>query len=508
MLKYQQERGVTVAIKRVIIVVVGLLLQILILLFTYLYLADHLAIINATYKIVSFGLVLGLMRNNKRYSYYLPWIIIILLFPLIGSLLYLIIGYSRKNSKVLKRIIKSEENIKKYLIQDETIKNSISNNSNIKYIVNHTNYPVTVNNELKYYSIGEEAFTDMLKELKKAERFIFLEYFIIKPGKMWNSILEVLKEKAKQGVEIRIIYDDLGCIASLDKLYPKELESYGIKCNVFNKLSLLSGFIINNRDHRKILIIDGKTAFSGGINIGDEYINIDSKFGHWKDNAIKVVGDAVWSYTVMFLTNWNSFTKNDNDFRKYKYTFTNKKAAKEYISPYGEMPLDNETIGQNIYLNIINQANDYLYISTPYLIIDTDMFNSLVLAAKRGVDVRIIIPGIPDKKIVYSLSESYAELLVKEGVKVYKYTPGFIHAKVFIADDTKATLGTINLDYRSLYTDFECGLYMEKAKCIQDIKNDILDTINKSQKITKKDIKSSMLKNIKQSLLRLIAPLM
>ena len=325
---------------------------------------------------------------------------------------------------------------------------------------------------------------------------------------MWDSLLEVLKEKASQGVEIRVMYDDLGSVSTLHPSYPKELKEYGIECIVFNKLSPLSGIIMNNRDHRKILVIDGKVAFSGGINIADEYINHTHPHGHWKDNGIKISGSAVWNYTVMFLTMWNSFKKTDKDFNKYKYDYNQIKENKGYVIPYGETPLDNEIAGQNIYLNIINRANDYVYIFTPYLIIDTDMINSLILASRRGVDVRIVIPGIPDKKFVYTVTESYVETLVKEGVKVYKYTPGFLHAKVFVSDDKIATVGTINLDYRSLYLHFECGLYMENTNCIKDIKKDLVETISNSQELSKENVKPSFIKGIIQSLLRLIAPLM
>ena len=265
---------------------------------------------------------------------------------------------------------------------------------------------------------------------------------------------------------------------------------------------------MNNRDHRKILVIDGKVAFSGGINIADEYINEIEKYGHWKDNGIKISGSAVWNYTVMFLTIWNAFKKSDTDFEKYKHKFYKSNEYKGCVIPYGETPLDDEVVGQNIYLNIINQANDYVYICTPYLIIDTDMINALTLAAKRGVDVRIIIPGIPDKKIVYSLSESYIEPLVKYGVKVYRYKPGFVHSKVFIADDKMATVGTINLDYRSLYLHFECGLYMEDVNCIRDIKKDMIDTLEKSKEVSKKEARPPFIKAIWQALLRLAAPLM
>ena len=262
-----------ISIIRGAIVLIGLALQILLSLFTNLYLTDHVALINVIYRIVGLLITLGLIRNSRSYSYTLPWIVIILVFPLVGTLLYIIIGYNKKRSRRLKSILKSEEKSSKYLIQDESIRKEINNNSRIRYITDYTNYPVTTNNDVSYYPLGEIAFKEMIKELKKANKFIFFEYFIVAPGKMWNSILEILKEKAKQGVEVRVMYDDLGCFSSLKSSYPKELEKYGIKCVVFNKLTPVSGIIMNNRDHRKILVIDGKVAFSGGINIADEYIS-------------------------------------------------------------------------------------------------------------------------------------------------------------------------------------------------------------------------------------------
>lgn len=496
------------AIKRGIIVFLGLIIQILLSLLVYLFFIDKIGIINGFYTFLGFILILGLIKDSKNYSYTLPWIIILMIFPLIGTLMYIILGKSKNNSKTLKSIVKSEEENKKYLVQDQEIRNEFKENSRIRYLSDFAGYPVTKNNDVTYYPLGEGAFKAILEELKKAEKFIFFEYFIVAHGKMWDSILEIMKEKVKNGVDVRVMYDDLGSMATLDSDYPKELEKYGIKCTVFNRLNPVAGVIMNNRDHRKIMVIDGKVAFSGGINIADEYININSKYGHWKDNGIQISGDAVWNYTVMFLTMWNAFKKEDEDFEKYKYNFKDKTIENGYIVPYGESPLDKEVTGEDVYLNIINQANDYVYIFTPYLIIDTDVVNALNLAAKRGVDVRIVIPGIPDKKTVYTLSESYAEPLVKGGVKVYKYTPGFIHAKVFVSDDKVATVGTINMDYRSLYLHFECGCYFENANVIKDIKKDVIETIEKSHEISKEEATPNLFKGIWQALLRLVAPLM
>ena len=496
------------AIKKGIIVILGVLLQVVLSVAIYLLFIENFAVIQAFYSIVGLILVLALVRNSRSYSYTLPWIIILIMLPLLGTILYLIIGKNKLRSKTLKSIVKSGEENKKYLVQDEKIREEFQENGRIKYISDYTGFPVTKNNDVTYYPLGEEAFEVMLEDLKKAEKFIFFEYFIVAPGKMWNSILEILKEKAKDGVDVRVMYDDMGSIATLPSSYPEQLEKMGIKCVSFNRLNPVAGVFMNNRDHRKILVIDGKVAFSGGINIADEYINVGSKYGHWKDNGIRISGDAVWNYSVMFLTMWNAFRKEDEDFTKFKYEFQEKPRENGYVVPYGETPLDDENTGEDIYLNIINQANRYVYIFTPYLIIDTDMINALNLAAKRGVDVRIVIPGIPDKKVVYTVSESYLESLVKSGVKVYKYTPGFVHAKVFVSDDHIATCGTINMDYRSLYLHFECGCYLEDVDVIQDIKKDLVETIEKCHEVSKKEAIPNLLKGMWQALLRLVAPLM
>lgn len=495
------------AIKKGLVVGLGVILQIAITLFIDLFLIEKLWIINLLYAFLRIVIVVGLIKYSKNYSYTLPWIIIVLLFPVIGTLLYIFIGENKRGSKILKSITESERTSKKYLIQDEKVKAEFKNKSHLNYLCDFAGYPISKNNDVKYYPLGEEMFKDMIRELKSAKNFIFMEFFIIGYGEMWSSILKILEEKARDGVDVRVMYDDAGCIATLNNNYYKELESKGIKCMAFNPLNPISGVIMNNRDHRKILVIDGKVAFSGGVNISDEYINVTSPYGHWKDTGVKIVGDAIWNLTVMFLTMWNATRKEDKDFKKYKYAFKDLKERVGYVCPYGETPLDDEEVGKDIYLNIINQANDYVYITTPYLIIDTDVINALTLAAKRGVDVRIIIPGIPDKKITYTLSESYIETLINGGVKIYKYTPGFVHAKVFVSDDHIATVGTLNLDYRSLYLHFECGVYLEDVKCIKNIKADLDDTIAKSHNVTKKEARVGILKNIWQTILRLFAPL-
>lgn len=491
------------SILRIVVTILCLIIQLAAINIFYYSIIHKIPFAGLIYTLLCLYGVLMIIKNSNNYSFTLPWIIIFLLIPIPGSILFLIVKFSMKKSKLVKNILKKEKESSNYLIQDEKIINN-SDSSMIKYLSNHAGFPATTNNIIKYYSLGDDAFEKMIEELKKAEKYIFFEYFIVNKGIFWESILDILEDKAKAGVEVRVMYDDFGCLTTLESDYWKVLESKGIKSFSFNPFKALSGAVVNNRDHRKILVIDGKVAFSGGINIADEYINMEKRFGHWKDNCFMVKGDAVWNYTVMFLTLWNSVREEDKDYNKYKNTTKNKQNG--YLVPYGLNPFKRDYIGEDIYLNIINQASKYVYIFTPYLVIDHNMLNSLILAVKRCVDVRIVVPNIPDKKIVYNVTESYVEALINHGIKVYKYTPGFIHSKVFVSDDIRATVGTINLDYRSLFFHFECGCYMEKCDAIKDIKKDALDTIATSQIVQKKKV--GKIKSFWQSILRLFAPLM
>ncbi len=491
----------------ILFVLLCLIFQLSVVYFLYLTLENYFAFIRVIYSFFCLYFIFKIIKESKSYSFILPWIIIFMIIPIPSTIFYISIRLNKRFSNFYKNVIASEENSKKYLIQDEKIREEYKNNSSLKYISDFANYPVTCNNKIDYYSLGDYSLEPILEELNKAKKFIFIEYFIIAPGKFWNSILEVLEKKASEGVDVRVIYDDLGSYTTLPSNYYKKLEKKGIKCIPFNKIKLFRGIIMNNRDHRKILVIDGKVAFSGGINIADEYINEVERFGHWKDNCFKITGDAVWNYTVMFLTLWNAIRKDDLDYSKFKYKSSNK-LTNGYVVPYGETPLDDENVGEDIYLNMINNSNKYLYIMTPYLIIDSNLVVALVLAAKRGVDVRIIIPGIPDKKMVYGVSKSYVDPLLKGGVKVYKYTPGFIHSKVFVSDDVRATVGTLNMDYRSLYLHFECGCYFEKTDVIKDIKKDVDETLEKCDLIKPEDQKTNIFKSFIQSVLRLFSPLM
>lgn len=497
------------AIKRAIIVFLGIVLQFGFAIIIRLFFYQYIGIITIIYSILSILIVLGILKESVHLSNDLPWIIIILILPIFGTILFFALGRSYKKSKLLKNIYKYEEEYEKYLKQDSYILNEIKTKKldNIKYITNRTNYIVSSNNQITYYDFGEKFYPELLKELKKAEKFIFMEYFIIRKGKMWNGILDILKEKAANGVDVRVMYDDVGSIAMLSTSYPRELKKYGIKCIPFNKITPFKGIFMNNRDHRKMTIIDGKVAFSGGVNLSDEYININSPVGIWKDNGIKIVGDAIWNLTVMFLSLWNANTNEDQDINKFKYEFKEEIKEDGYVIPYGVAPLHKDLIGEDAYINMINSAKDYLYIMTPYLIIDTDMINALIRAAKRGVDVRIIVPGIPDKKIVYTQTTSFFKTLHDSGVKIYKYTKGFVHSKVFLSDNIRAVVGTINMDYRSLYLHFENGIYLENNSEIKQIIKDFEETMKDSHKLNDEDVKAGFFKSLWQAILRLLAPL-
>ncbi len=469
-----------------------------------------------------FSLIIGLIMTiyivsrPDNPSFKLAWIIPILLFPILGILLYVFFGGNKIGKRLKKRIELYYYETLDYLKQDENIINEIEEKdkviaNQVKYISNLSTYPIYKNTSSKYLSPGEEFYKHLIYELKKAKKFIFLEYFIIEEGFMWNSILEILVDKVKEGVEVRVIYDDVGCAQTLPKNYNEKLNDLGIKALVFNQMIPVLSAVLNNRDHRKIVVIDGNTAFTGGINLADEYINKIVRFGHWKDSTIMIKGEAVWSFTMMFLEVWTFTTNQKEDYEKYKFVNkTNKRKIDDgYVQPYGDSPYNNELIGENVYLNIINKARDYVYICTPYLIIDNELVTALTLAAKSGVDVRIITPHIEDKWYIHIVTRAYYAQLIKYGVKIYEYTPGFIHSKTFVSDDDIATVGTINLDYRSLYLHFECGVFLYKTSSVNEIKKDFQNIIKVSEEITIEDTKKVKWSNrFLRSIIRLFAPLL
>ncbi len=441
----------------------------------------------------------------------LSWCFFIAVLPVFGALMYVFVrtdlGHRLEQRAVARTVSEgrkyrpdNKKTYEKLKIEDRGFYNLS------RYLKDFSGFSAYENSKTVYFPLGENMLEDMLLQLKKAEKFIFLEYFIIKEGFMWDNILSILKEKAEKGVEVRVLYDGTNAVSNLPYNYPRKLKKLGIKCKMFSPLRPFVSTHYNNRDHRKILVIDGVCAYTGGINLADEYINVTSPHGHWKDTAVKIEGEAVNSFTLMFLEMWNHNEKT-RVYQEYLTEYKTKEAG--IVIPYGDNPTDDELLAENVYLDLINRAENYIYIMTPYLIIDSEMETALKYAAKRGVDVRIILPAKPDHIYAYVLAEDHYPSLIKAGVKIYTYTPGFIHAKVFLVDGKYATVGTVNLDYRSLYLHFECGLLMYETECIKDIYADFIKTFEKSHWVNKKDIKKrSFLSRLAGKLIKAIAPLM
>ena len=471
---------------------------------------------NLAIRLMAVILVLEIVNKWTNPANKLSWTFIILLSPMVGLMLYTTFGRSELTKKTGRRLDTIVKEVGAYFYQTPEIKDDLERKDKAvlgqsKYINDWGGYPIYRNTQTKYYRSGEEMFPDMLEELERAAHFIFLEYFIIEEGYMFDTMVEILARKAAEGVDVRVIYDDIGCINTLPPKYDKKLESMGIKCAVFNPFRPILSVVMNNRDHRKIFVVDGKVGFTGGINLADEYINEKSRFGYWKDTGVRLDGEAVWNLTAMFLTAWSYVNHSREDYKEYMPQIyqTELPETDGYVQPYGDSPLDHETVGENIYLNMINDAENYVYIFTPYLIIDNEMLVSLCNAAKRGVDVRIVTPGIPDKKLIFLLTQSHYEPLLRAGVKIYQYTPGFIHAKSFLCDDKVGTVGSINLDYRSLYLHFECGVFMYKTKALEQLKKDCLETFEQSEEMTLEFCRNqNVFIRILQGMMRLIAPLL
>lgn len=463
---------------------------------------------------LSIAIVFIIINNKSNPSYKIAWIIPVLIFPIFGGLFYLLYGGNKLSTREKLKMVIQNIKMTNSLKQDNKIMESLGKQdiyaqNQSKYILDYAKCPVYNNTETTYFKIGEEKYEALLSELEKAEKFIFLEYFIIQEGKMFNSILEILERKAKEGVDVRLIYDDVGCLVTLPHNYHKKLEKKGIKCRVFNPIKPFFTRRLNNRDHRKIAVIDGNVGFTGGINLADEYINEYEKHGYWKDAAIMLKGDAVWNLTIMFLSMWDYIDNIDENYLRFKPSKDKKYSSKGYVQPFDDSPLVNEPIGETVYLNLINKAKKYIYINTPYLIIDNEMATALKIASKSGVDVKIVTPYIPDKVFVHAVTKSYYESFIKDNIEIYEFTPGFMHAKTFVVDDEYAVVGSINLDFRSLYLHYECGVWLYNTDSIKDIKEDYLKTLEKCHKVTIQECKNtSKIKKFFRLVIRLFAPLL
>lgn len=469
---------------------------------------------NYVIRILAVVVVLHIVNRTMNSNNKLLWTFLILLSPVFGLLLYLIFGRrsaSKPNrekmdsikNEMLKQLYVTPEVNQAIEYEDKTVYRQM------KYINDWSGYPLYQNTATKYYKCGEEMFPDMLMALEEAEEYVFLEYYIIESGYMLNCILDILKRKVQAGVDVRLIYDDIGSIGTVHKDYAKELDILGIKCLPFQPFQPFMSVLMNNRDHRKMMIIDGKIGFVGGTNLADEYINYVERYGYWKDTAVRLTGEAVRSLVVMFLNMWEYVGGEIADVDIYLNIKEKMVQEKGFVQPYCDCPFDEEYVGETVYLNMINQAVDYIYIFTPYLIIDDEMLTSLCNAAKRGVDVRIVTPGVPDKRIIYWITQSFYRVLIKNGVKIYQYRPGFLHAKSFLCDDKIATIGSVNLDYRSLYLHFECGVFMYQCKAVEELKQDCLEVFACSDEVTISYCENQhMMIQLFQGVARLLAPLL
>lgn len=479
------------------------------------YFRDTYAQVQTFFTALSIITVLYIINQDGSSAFKIAWILPIVFLPLFGIPLYILFGKKRIPERKLERVsgmylrykaamapLLSESGDEPAMDEDARLQSA--------YLEKCASSPRFTQTETTYYPLGDVMFPAMLEELEKAEKYIFMEFFIIEPGIMWDSILDVLRRKAAQGLDVRLIYDDMACIMRLPRDYAERMESVGIRCCTFHRFQPVPTGTLNNRDHRKICCIDGVTAFTGGVNLADEYINKRERFGHWLDCGIKVRGRAAYSFTQMFLSMWDYIRHEEDDPVAFRPTAEALEGIGDdgVVQPYCDSPADDEPVGETVYINMLSRAKKYVYICTPYLVVDNEIMNALTSAAKCGVDVRMICPHIPDKWYVHLVTRSYYAPLMKAGVRIYEYTPGFIHSKTFVCDDDYGICGTINLDYRSLFLHHECAVWMYKSGAIADMKASFLETLEKCEEITRESYRRPWYVRLGQSLLRVLAPLM
>lgn len=502
------------SVGRLVFVLIALIIQVVWIVTLFVRLNKYYAPVSMLTTILALLLVLRIYGKHQLADFKLPWIILIMAFPVLGLCLYLLMGHKNVTKPMRDRFEKIDPKLLAELRQDPAVMKELEARdiltaNQCRYIYRYGQYPVYHNTEVEFYAEAADGFEAQLEALAKAEHFIFMEYHAIEEAKAFTRLKTVLADRAAHGVEVRILYDDVGSVGFIDPGFIKRMESVGIQCRIFNPVLPILNIFMNNRDHRKITVIDGKVGFTGGYNLADEYFNITHPYGYWKDTGIRLIGEAVESLTIMFLEMWNAMKETDDSYTQYLPKHPDTPGEHGFIQLYADSPLDGEPLGENVYLNLIKTAKRRLYVATPYLIISGDMERELCLAAKRGVDVRIITPGIPDKKLIYKITRSYYAGLVRGGVRIYEYTPGFLHAKQVLCDDTTATVGTINFDYRSLFHHFENGAFLYECSAVQDVAEDFEHTLAASEEVTEqyRDGRRATLRAA-QCILRLFAPLL
>lgn len=494
-----------------------LLMQLVVFVAMFIWISDYSKALMGFTTALSAVLIICEINRTSESTFKMTWILLIAVIPIFGMLFYLFTRTRGVSRNIKDDYNRAKEINSKYLVQDEDIMKNISlfdkrEESFARYLSKYGGSPVYTNTAVQYYPSGERMFEDVKRELLKAERFIFMEFFIINfADHIWTEILDILRQKVRQGVEVRLMYDGMGCATTLPRHYNEVIEHYGIKCRVFSPIMPLLSTHQNNRDHRKIIVVDGITAFCGGVNIADEYVNKKKRFGYWKDTGFMLQGDAAAGFTSMFLGMWNVNVgegKTPDGGRYINVPKVYSADADGYVIPFGDTPLDDVYVGKRAYIHNLDNASKYVYIMTPYLVLDDEMYESMKYAAQRGVNVKIILPHIPDKAYAFYLARTYYKELLKAGIEIYEYTPGFVHAKMSISDGTRAIVGTINHDYRSLYLHYECAAYMMNVPAIIDIEHDFHDTLKLSQKITLEDVKHfNIFTRIIGYVMRLVAPL-
>ena len=498
--------------RRVLIVVPAVALQVLWHVLLVKWLAPYAPLIVSLLSVAAVFMVLFIVIKRDESTYKLLWLLIILTMPLVGALLYLFFG-NKRTAKPLKKRLQSVESSGEphpLPVGETPFAGEKRMEQTIRWLEKKTGYPLCKAQPVRYYPLGDDMFPDMLRDMKSAKRSIYIEYFIIEPGQMWDAMLAVLEDKLRQGVDVRVMYDDLGSISSFNFSNARELTQKGIPCVPFNPLLALKG-TANYRDHRKMLIVDNEIAYSGGINLSDRYINLEHPYGHWKDTGFRLTGEGVHSFTHMFLTFWNAFAlKKGETGTPMPALQDSAEAPREtdgYVLSYYDSPLAHEATSNQLFIDLLSQSTDYAWFFTPYLMLGDDLMAAMLAAARRGVDVRIIMPGIPDKKLIFRMSRSFYQVLLNGGVKIYEYTPGFVHAKSFVSDDKVATIGTVNLDYRSLFLHFENNSLFYRSGIVEKIKEDFLATQALCSAVQPYDKKRYSRRWAVDGLLRIFAPL-
>lgn len=510
LLKRRRKGLLRIVFSRFAIILTLLLLEILLVFSAFRFFSDIFPVLSFVQSIFAVLMILYLFNCGMDSSAKLTWLALIMVSPVPSSIL---LWYTQKNftQKMLKRrIAELSETTRGFLKQDESVLERAGNEGLSQlhqYLEKAGSFPVYDSTASDYYPSGEAAFPDILKALESARDFIFIETFIIDEGYMWGSILKILCDKAREGVDVRVLYDGMCEMSSLSIDYSKRVERLGIKCRPFAKIMPFLSSHYNYRDHRKMIIVDGKVAFTGGINLADEYINRIKRFGYWKDAVLRLQGSCIGSFSLMFLQMWQILDQKP-DWSLVGVSCPDA-VSDGYVLPFADSPLDNHKVGESVYIDILYSAREFVHIMTPYLVLDDELERALRFASERGVEVSIILPGIPDKKTAFALAKTYYPRLLASGVHIYEYTPGFVHSKVFSSDGTKAVVGTINLDYRSLYHHFECATFLYGAACIDDIERDFSDTLSKCRAVTLSSLrKEKLFYRIAGPVLKLVAPLM